>query len=81
MGGPWSCPNSLRSQFRDRHLLHYSVSGISMSSVVLTSVAEAGYWRVKIAWPHKTPHYFGKFQSQAEAELWIAEHHWLTKQR
>ena len=51
-----------------------------MSSVVLTSVTQAGYWRVKLAWPHKTPHYFGKFQSQAEAELWIAEHHWLTKQ-
>jgi hypothetical protein len=52
-----------------------------MSSVVLTPVAEAGYWRVKLAWPKRTPHYFGKFQSRTEAERWIAEHHWLTEQR
>lgn len=52
-----------------------------MSSVVLTPVTQAGYWRVKIAWPNKTPHYFGRFQSQAEAERWIAEHHWLIEQR
>jgi hypothetical protein len=26
------------------------------------------------------PHYFGKFQSQAEAEQWIAAHHWMTTQ-
>jgi len=24
--------------------------------------------------------HFGKFDSQAEAEKWIAEHHWLTEQ-
>ena len=51
-----------------------------MSSVVLTPVTQAGYWRVKIAWPNKTPHFFGKFQSQAEAEKWIEEHRWLTRQ-
>jgi hypothetical protein len=34
---------------------------------------------VKIAWPNKTPRYFGKFPSQAEAEKWIANHHWLTE--
>jgi hypothetical protein len=52
-----------------------------VSSVVLTPVVEASYWRVKIAWPRKTPHFFGKFQSQAEAEKWIADHHWMTEQR
>ena len=52
-----------------------------MSSVVLTPVVEAGYWRVKIAWPNKTPHYFGKFETKEKAEQWIAEHHWMTEQR
>jgi hypothetical protein len=52
-----------------------------MSSVVLTPVTQAGHWRVKIAWPGKTPHYFGRFNSQAEAEQWIADHHWMTEQR
>lgn len=51
-----------------------------MSSVVLTPIAEAGYWRVKIAWPKKTPHFFGKFQIKKEAKQWIAGHHWMTEQ-
>jgi hypothetical protein len=51
-------------------------------SVVLTPVVSArGKWRVKIAWPDATPRYFGKFNSQAEAERWIAEHQWLIEQR
>jgi hypothetical protein len=29
----------------------------------------------------QTSHYFGKFQSQAEAEQWIADHRWTTTQR
>jgi hypothetical protein len=52
-----------------------------MSTVMLTPVAEAGSWRVKIAWPNKTPHFFGKFQTKAEAEKWIERHHWMTEQR
>ena len=52
-----------------------------MSSVLLTPIAEAGYWRVRIAWPNKTPHYFGKFQTKKEAENWIEQHHWMTEQR
>jgi hypothetical protein len=52
-----------------------------MSTVVLTPVAEADHWRVKIAWPGKTPHYFGRFQTKAEAEKWIEQHHWMTEQR
>jgi hypothetical protein len=50
-------------------------------TVVLTAVARAGYWRVKIAWPNKPLHFFGKFPSQAEAEKWIEHHRWLTEQR
>jgi hypothetical protein len=51
-----------------------------VSSIVLTPITQSGHWRVKIAWPNKTPHYFGKFQSRAEAEKWIEEHRWLTEQ-
>jgi hypothetical protein len=53
-----------------------------LSSVVLTPVVAArGKWRVKIAWPDAIPRYFGKFNSQAEAERWITEHQWLIEQR
>jgi hypothetical protein len=55
--------------------------GAELSSVVLTSVRQADYWRVKIAWSKTIPRYFGKFHSQTEAEKWIEEHHWLTEQR
>jgi hypothetical protein len=48
---------------------------------VLSPVRQWGYWRVKIAWPKHTPRYFGKFNSQVEAEEWITQHRWLTKQR
>jgi hypothetical protein len=52
----------------------------------LTAITHRGYWRVKIVWPRAdwaraAPRYFGKFQSKAEAERWIAEHPLLTKQR
>ena len=50
-------------------------------TVVLTPVARSGYWRVEIAWPNRTPHFFGKFLSKAEAEKWIEQHRWLTAQR
>jgi len=49
-------------------------------SAVLTAVARLGYWSVKIAWPNKPLHFFGKFLSQAEAETWIEQHRWLTEQ-
>jgi hypothetical protein len=55
--------------------------GVELSSVVLTPVRQADYWRVKIAWSKTIPRYFGKFHSQTEAEKWIKEHHWLTEQR
>jgi hypothetical protein len=35
---------------------------------------------VRIAWPNKTPRYFGSFDSQAEAEKWIDDHRWLITQ-
>jgi hypothetical protein len=62
---------------------HYSASReAELSSVTLTPVAtRSGHWRVKIAWPKKTPHFFGRFETLAEAERWIAKHHWMTEQR
>jgi hypothetical protein len=48
--------------------------------VTLTAIQRRDYWRVKMAWPHSTPRHFGKFVSKAEAEKWIAKHHWLTEQ-
>jgi hypothetical protein len=52
-----------------------------LSSVELTPVVTAGgIWRVKISWPVHGPRFFGRFNTEAEAEKWIAEHHWLTEQ-
>jgi hypothetical protein len=48
--------------------------------VTLTAIQGWDCWRVKMAWPDHTPRFFGKFDSQAQAEKWIAEHHWLTEQ-
>ena len=48
--------------------------------VTLTAVRRLDGWRVEMTWPDHTPRYFGRFTSQAEAEKWIAEHHWLTEQ-
>ena len=63
-----------------RGTAHYPQRGRAMTAT-LTAVAQSGYWRVKIAWPNKTPHFFGKFQTKKEAEQWIAGHHWMTEQR
>jgi hypothetical protein len=51
-----------------------------MNSVMLTPVAVKGFWRVKMTWPNKSVHFFGKFLSRAEAEKWIEQHRWLTEQ-
>ena len=54
--------------------------GDLVGSVVLTAVTQSGYWRVELAWPTHPRRYFGKFQSKKEAEKWIEQHRWLTKQ-
>jgi hypothetical protein len=51
-----------------------------VSSVAFKPIWQSGSWRVEIRWPNQTPRYFGKFTSRTEAEKWIEEHHWLTKQ-
>ena len=60
---------------------HYPYRGRALSSVVLSAVRQDDHWRGKIAWPNYTPRYFGRFDSQAEAERWIVDHQWLTEQR
>ena len=49
------------------------------TGVVMQPVVSGGHWRVQMTWPRKAPRYFGKFNSLAEAERWIAGHRWLTK--
>jgi hypothetical protein len=53
------------------------------SSVVLTPIRRSGHWRVKMTWPGNkiSSHYFGKFNSQADAEKWIAEYRWLIRRQ
>jgi hypothetical protein len=51
-----------------------------MSTVLLSPIWQGDFWRVKLVWPNRTPRFFGKFGSQAEAEKWIEEHRWLTAQ-
>ena len=59
----------------------YSVSGDEgVSAVALRPIIQRNYWRVEITWPDHKPRYFGAFPSRAEAEKWIEEHRWLTKQ-
>jgi hypothetical protein len=52
-----------------------------LNSITLTPVRQGDHWRVKLAWPNKSVHFFGKFLSRAEAEKWIELHRWLTEQR
>ena len=47
---------------------------------MLTPVRHRDHWRVKMTWPNKTPRFFGRFESEADAERWIEEHRWLTTQ-
>jgi hypothetical protein len=49
------------------------------ASTVLTLVKEGDLWRVQIAWPSGTTHYYGKFGSEREASGWISRHRWLTE--
>ena len=70
----------LRLQHR-RNGAHYCSDGGCELSVTLTPVIQSGYWRVRLTWPGHAARFFGRFNSEAEAEQWIAEHRWLTEQR
>ena len=45
----------------------------------LSPVQEGDIWRVKIVWPNRAVHYFGKFTSERDATDWINAHPNLTK--
>ena len=47
---------------------------------ILSIVQSGAIWRVRIAWPNYPARYFGKFNSETEAQKWIAAHDSLTKQ-
>lgn len=47
---------------------------------VLSPVTEMdGVWRVQITWANGNKNLFGKFDTQQEAEKWIAGHLWLAE--
>jgi hypothetical protein len=65
-----------------------SVSGLSdlaeriilaSMSALLSPLQDGKIWRVKIVWPNRGVHHFGKFTSEREAIDWINAHSRLTK--
>jgi uncharacterized protein (DUF2384 family) len=48
-------------------------------SALLSPVQKGRIWRVKIVWPNRAVHYFGKFTSERDAIDWINAHPNLTK--
>jgi len=61
-------------------MIRFSVprGGIERDMLRLTAIQQRGIWRVKLAWQNRTPRYFGKFRSQADADKWIEDHRWLN---
>ena len=51
---------------------------VSMSAL-LSPVQDGEIWRVKIVWPNRAVHHFGKFTSERDAIVWINAHPRLTK--
>jgi hypothetical protein len=54
---------------------HTCVMAAQLSPVM----QEGDIWRVRIAWPNRAVHYFGKFTSEQDAIDWINAHPRLTK--
>lgn len=50
------------------------------TGIVMRPVLSRGLWRVLMKWPGRPIRHFGRFESEAEAIRWIAEHRWLEKQ-
>ena len=60
----------------------YDPSGESIlasMSAVLSPVQDGQIWRVKIVWPNRAVHHFGKFTSEQDAIDWIDVHPRLTR--
>ena len=51
---------------------------VSMAAL-LSPVQEDDIWRVKIVWPNRAVHHFGKFPSEQDAIDWINAHPRLTR--
>jgi hypothetical protein len=52
---------------------------LASMSALLSPAQEDDIWRVKIVWPNRAVHYFGKFTSEQDAIDWINAHSYLTK--
>jgi hypothetical protein len=48
-------------------------------SALLSPVQEGKIWRVKIVWPNRAVHHFGKFTCERDAIDWINAHPRLTR--
>jgi hypothetical protein len=51
---------------------------VNSAGTVLSAVHAGNIWRVQIAWPNGSVHYFGRFPSEKGAHAWINAHAWLT---
>jgi hypothetical protein len=67
---------------------HVSAQGLSAlaeqiilasMSALLSPVQDDKIWRVKIVWPNRAVHHFGKFTSEQDAIDWINAHPRLTR--
>jgi hypothetical protein len=52
---------------------------LAFMDALLSPVQEGEIWRVKIVWPNRAVHYFGKFTSERGAIAWIDAYPRLTK--
>ena len=76
-------PHAGRRLFLPTTLVSFTGWGILASmgdgGAILSIVQSGAIWRVRIAWPNCPARYFGKFNSETEAQKWIAAHASLTK--
>jgi hypothetical protein len=52
---------------------------LARMSALLSPMKDGKIWRVKIVWPNRSVHHFGKFTSEQDAIDWIHAHPRLTK--
>ena len=52
---------------------------LASMSALLSPMQDGTIWRVKIVWPNRAVHHFGKFTSEQDAIDWIDAHPRLTK--
>jgi hypothetical protein len=80
--------NALATGCRDHRSQCMTAKGLSdlagriilaSMSALLSPVQDGKIWRVKIVWPNRAVHHFGKFISEQDAIDWINAHPRLTK--